>query len=140
MTENPLGQGKVSFEKGKKVNNDFYFSFKVQGLVVIRTGLKINLSVAYSFRLPTVINFHSLNPVAIPSTFPHIFPSPLLILSSHHPHSVPQLPLTSDTVKLEPELCGDQTTTQARLWKYFEDQFCKYSWLSSNSPYTIQEG
>jgi len=89
MTENPLGQGKVSFEKGKKVNNDFYFSFKVQGLVVIRTGLKINLSVAYSFRLPTVINFHSLNPVVIPSLFPYTFSSSLLILSPHNPHSVP---------------------------------------------------
>jgi hypothetical protein len=55
MTENPLGQGRVSFEKGKKVNNDFYFSFKVQGLIVICTELKINLSVAYSFRLPTFI-------------------------------------------------------------------------------------
>jgi len=79
MTENPLGQGKVSFEKGKKVNNDFYFSFKVQGLVVIRTGLKINLSVAYSFRLPTVINFHSLNPVVIPSIFPYIFSSSMCL-------------------------------------------------------------
>jgi hypothetical protein len=79
MTGNPLGQGKVSFEKGKKVNNDFYFSFKVQGLVVIRTGLKIDLSVVYSFRLPTVINFHSLNPVVIPSILPYIFSSSLCL-------------------------------------------------------------
>jgi len=77
MTENPLGQGKVSSEKGKKVNNDFYFSFRVQGLVVIRTRLKINLSVAYSSRLSTVINFHSLNLVVIPSIFPFIFSSSL---------------------------------------------------------------
>jgi len=79
MTGNPFGQGKVSFEKGKKVNNDFYFSFKVQGLVVIRTGFKIDLSVAYSFRLPTVINFHSLNPVVIPSILSYIFSSSLCL-------------------------------------------------------------
>lgn len=96
MTENSTRSRKSSFEKGEKVNNDFYFSFKVQGLVVIRTELKINLSVAYSIRLPTVINLHSLNLVVIPSIISiYIFilivslVSSLLFLSPHHLHSVP---------------------------------------------------